>query len=314
MLIHIGYHKTATTWLQQRVFFNPDCEAFHPFAAEPERPRALTDHFVCGDEGAHPSAFSNNRADVTAAIAEIEQATRGQTGTPVLSDERLSGNPHSGGFDAARIAGSLYDHFPDARVLIVIREQRALTLSCYFQYLSIGGTGSLASYMQDRYDRRVPGFSFANIDFLPLVQRYRQLWGAERVTLLPYEMFTTEPRRFLEPLERIAGRTMDVQASEFDEKVNANHRPSAAHALRWLNLFRRHTSVNGYSPLATPSAQRVADAAFRMLSRFFSEARSRRLMTRLAAQVEACVGDRYRERNAALSALCGLDLSEYGYH
>ena len=313
MLIHIGYHKTATTWLQQRLFFNAECSAFYPFAADLERPRALAKYFVCDAEGALLSAFSNHRAELAATIEEIRQATRGRTGTPVLSDERLSGNPHSGGFDAARIAGSLHEHFPDAHVLIVIREQRSLTLSCYFQYLSIGGTRSLTTYMRDRYDGRVPGFSFANIDFLPLVRHYRQRWGAERVTVLPYELFAAEPRRFLAYVESKIGRTIDVPASEFEVKVNSNRRPGAAHALRWLNRFRRCSSVNDYSPLATPSARRVAEAAFQLLSRLFSDAGSRRLMTRLTAQVDARIGDRYRQSNAELSEICGMDLSQYGY-
>ena len=97
------------------------------------RPRALTKYFICCAEGALPSAFLTNHAEPAVAIEVIRQTTRGRTGTPVLSDKRLSGNPHSGGFDAARIAGSPHEHFPGVNILVVIREKRSLTLSCYYQ-------------------------------------------------------------------------------------------------------------------------------------------------------------------------------------
>ena len=43
--------------------------------------------------------------------------------TPVLSAERLSGNPHSGGYDSLQTAERLHRLFPQAKVLVVVREQ-----------------------------------------------------------------------------------------------------------------------------------------------------------------------------------------------
>ena len=102
MLLHVGYHKTATTWLQQNLFFAPGSETFHAFTPDVGRPRALTEYFLLAPDGGMLSAFDDNRAEIRAAVAAAHDATQGLPGTPVLSDERLSGNPHSGGFDAER--------------------------------------------------------------------------------------------------------------------------------------------------------------------------------------------------------------------
>jgi len=51
---------------------------------------------------------------------------------PVLSAERLSGNPDSGGYDSVHVAEYLAATFPEARVLIVIREQADMLVSRMF--------------------------------------------------------------------------------------------------------------------------------------------------------------------------------------
>ena len=50
---------------------------------------------------------------------------------PVISHERLSGYPHSGGHDSKEIAHRLAAVFPNAKVVIVIREQKSMILSNY---------------------------------------------------------------------------------------------------------------------------------------------------------------------------------------
>jgi len=313
MLLHVGYHKTATTWLQQNLFFAPGSETFHAFTPDVGRPRALTERFLLAPDGGMLSAFDDNRAEIRAAVASAHEATQDLPGTPVLSDERLSGNPHSGGFDAERIARALREHLPDAEVLIVVREQKSLTLSCYFQYLSIGGTRSLQNYAQDRYDRRVPGFALANLDFLPLVERYRELWGPERVTVLPYELFAESPRRFLDRLEHVVGHKIEVPHATTESRENANRRPGAAYSLRWLNRFRCCSSVNDFSPWSTPWTSALAEVAFRALAKLHLTASDGRVMRRLQAEIHAKIGDRFRASNAQLGELYGLDLARYGY-
>jgi hypothetical protein len=75
---------------------------------------------------------------------EFERCERGGL-IPMVSSERLSGNPHSGGYDSAVLAERLHQVFPGARVLVMIREQRSMILSSWAQYVRVGGACLLRS-------------------------------------------------------------------------------------------------------------------------------------------------------------------------
>ena len=50
-LIHIGYHKTATTWLQKKLFISGN-EFFEPISNQPKGQSSLSKHFIL-DEICH---------------------------------------------------------------------------------------------------------------------------------------------------------------------------------------------------------------------------------------------------------------------
>jgi hypothetical protein len=102
-LLHIGYHKTGSTFLQRCVFPEP---GFSLVA----RAKALRPTFVEGD----PFGFDARIARETFRSG-IERAQR-EGLVPVLSAERLSGNPHSGGYDSKQIAERLVRRLQVAHV------------------------------------------------------------------------------------------------------------------------------------------------------------------------------------------------------
>ena len=98
---------------------------------------------------------------------------------PVLSHERLSGYPHSGGFDSRAIAERLATVLPGARILIVVREQRSMIHSNYHQYVRDGGACPLHRYLQPPQPsmRRMPGFAAEFFAYDRLVETYRSHFG-----------------------------------------------------------------------------------------------------------------------------------------
>jgi hypothetical protein len=91
-----------------------------------------------------PFAWSPSKARETFETGIRDAAERGLV--PVLSAERLSGNPDSGGYDSVHVAEYLAATFPEARVLIVIREQADMLVSSYKRYVRNGGPGTLRQY------------------------------------------------------------------------------------------------------------------------------------------------------------------------
>jgi hypothetical protein len=309
-LVHIGVHKTASTSLQPELF-HFDSAFFCPLSRDrnPNSGKFIGKHFVRDRERYLLSSFEMNsgvvQEQVEAVLGEIDSGNR----VPVISYERLSGNPHAGGFDARTIADRIRAVFPEARIFCVIREQKDMILSTYFQYLKIGGTDSVRDYLTRSYDGRRPGFSPAAFNYLDLVAYYRDIFPPDKVLVLPYEMLRDGADGFL----RLLGDFTGTDLAELSARATVSHNPRKDDSLvpRFppLNLFRRKSSVNGYSPMCTAAGKFVLKGVDSLIP-----INNRKQVLRVKRQVEAIIGDRYASANRALSDLIGIELSNYGYY
>jgi len=188
-LIHAGYHRTASTWLQ-RGFFASLADVHRPSRA------AITQALIA------PHALHFDPGEARHRLAPTRQRV-------VLSMEALSGYPHNAGLNgclAKDVASRLQRTFPDAHVMFVIRSQPEVISASYAQYVRRGGTASPNAYLwpqeaQTRYRAdKAPRFSVEHFDYLPLLRLYRELFGAERVFVYLYEALRADPEAFLERL------------------------------------------------------------------------------------------------------------------
>jgi hypothetical protein len=136
LLIHSGYQKTGTTWLQKHLFNNPTIGFAKPFG-----PREISEALVFP----FPLTFDAEQCD--SYLAPPFQQARDDGLFPVLSRERLSGSLCGGGYDSKEIADRLVRVFPAAKILIVIREQRAMLLSSYQQTVKGSSCLSLKQFL-----------------------------------------------------------------------------------------------------------------------------------------------------------------------
>ncbi len=138
LLIHVGLHKTGTTWLQDRVFVNNKLGFDSPWG--PMASPAVAE-FMLVD----PLSF-----DAKATLARLGpdvDASRAKGYIPVLSHEGLSSRPVRGTYYAPTVAGRLHEVFPNARIVIGIREQKGMILSLYRQFVRNGGVYSLKQFI-----------------------------------------------------------------------------------------------------------------------------------------------------------------------
>lgn len=312
LLIHVGYPKTATTWLQTQLF--NDSEIFEPLSNQRTRFNSLAKLFSRDEEGYFLSPFRTNEENIRQETERLVQENPAlRTKIAVLSNERLSGDPHSSGFDAARIASTLPLVFPRAKVLIVIREQKSWLLSNYNQYLSVGGTLSLERYLNTKYDGKRPGFSPAHADFTPLVRRYHREYGPENVLVLPYELFCEEPQAFLAALGDLLGTQIPVDEARFGNVVNKKDCPFLLYYTRFLGPLLRSNSLNNFRGNSRFTRRSVK--AFRRIAGALTPTRlSVRLKQKQAAFIASWVGNRYEKTNRALARLIDRDLGRYGYY
>lgn len=304
LLIHIGLHKTGSTWLQQAIFNDPG----RGFTTEAGAPRhQLVHDFVLPDPLAYDATATRRLYDPYLETSVARRLTL------VLSHERLSGYPSSGGYDRSLIAQRLRDTFPEARILIVIREQRALIRSMYSQHITDGGNGTLDQflYRPERGIGRRPWFNFDMYRFDRLIDLYRSLFGADRVQVAAYETLNDDIQGFVDAISDFCG---NPKVSVADSRPQNRRRVWAMQEVqRRLNTWFYD---NELSPGAFLHVRRFA-ARFARSARYFRAivppAIDRRMHAALQRKVDRAVGDYFTRSNTMTAEMTGIDLNRIGY-
>ncbi|MCB0644166.1 MAG: sulfotransferase [Phaeodactylibacter sp.] len=310
-LIHIGYHKTGTTWLQQHLF-SEEALGFGHVIEPSERPQ-FSQEFILENE--LDFEVDNARKVLQDRCAALE--ARGKT--PVISAERLSGAFQAGGYDSAQIANRLKAILPNARILIVIREQRSMLFSAYVQYVRGGGPRKLDHYFRGprRAKGFLPSFGLEHFQYDRLVYHYQQLFGKEQVLVLPYEIFRKDPKAFTQEILGFCDLPTDVEQLDqlpFRQKVNQGY---SAVTLAWKRRYNRNfvdSSLNQgvWMPLPEGAEKRFVRTV-QGLEKLIPAALKNRQQAKLKQQIDRKVKGVYGSSNFRLQILTGLDLARYDY-
>lgn len=306
-LIHIGFHKTASTLLQRKLFMMEDLGFYVPASGRVGIHAAFITRF-----GLDPTP-----TDLIDTLRAEQAAAQAKGGTLVLSHERLSGYPASGGFDQGLIADRLAEAFPEGKVVMLIREQRQMIYSMYLQTITDGGTLSLKRFLRrpEPVLLRKPGFDLGYYEYDRVIEKYRAVFGAENVKVIAYEAFRDDGGVMARELTEFAlgpdaAARLDIAA--LTAPVN-RARPLAFQALRrQLNkLVRNQLNENGLLPIPNE----YVEYGFRKIMPVFEVLRpfDGMIKTRLKARVaETCAG-RYAASNARVEEMTGLNLGALGY-
>ena len=300
-IVHLGYHKTATTWLQTQVF--PRAVS-HDFV-----PRRTVQEAFLAPPGLH---FSPERA------AEV-LGLQGRDRPVLLSEENLSGYLHNGGlhgFLAPEVARRIRQVLPDARIVIFIRNQFEICRASYAQYVSGGGTWGPRRYFETaRHVRgaltrpwKAPVFEFEHFEYDRLVAHYDSLFGADRVHVYPYEWLRDRGAM----LARMAG-DLDLALDALPEGQDRANRSLGGFGLsvmRGVNLFTRQSVVNKDRIVDLPGGQVLRHGAKWLVGRLPG---FNRRPARLPAGVRQRIAEHYPQSNRRLLALRDLPLGELGY-
>lgn len=296
VLLHVGYHKTGTTFLQTGLFRDPATGFSAPWTSAEIRRTLVA-----------PTDFEFDPTRACEAFAPGLERAAPQGRVAVVSDERLSGSPHAGGYDTATLARRLAATFPRARVLVGIREQRQTVLSLWKQYVRDGGGASLRGYLQPRRPYEVPQFRFSHLEYHHSVSLYQELFGPDRVLVLPFEELASNPSGSHDRIAAFAGLP-PIKSGPMGERY-----PSlGALTLSLKRPFNRVFVRTSLSP-AAPLYLKDHERRFERLDRWLPRAPSRLLERRLRAYVATVVGERYAESNRVTATLAGLDLTALGY-
>jgi len=194
IILHVGLPKTASTFLQTRVFAALDQREI---CYNPERVIACI--IRSKKRGYSGASLLELRHCIAEELRQISQPR------VLLSYEQLCGNPWNGFSAFQEMTDFLSGLFPQATVILVLRRQDDWLLSLYKETLAMLHPVPPWRFFSSGGARGMP--NVWHYDFAGMHQHYRATFGAPRVHLLFFEELKLNPGAFIERLLRILGVT-----------------------------------------------------------------------------------------------------------
>lgn len=227
-VIHVGLHKTATTFLQREVF--PQLSDISLVT----RPYTQHNHAFNQMQYADESLYDAEK--VSKELEKISSDGR----RLLLSDESFSGKPVTFNYiNRSIIASRLKKLLPQSTIILFIRGQVDIIYSHYNQYVKTGGTKhinnfvwrskeeiSFDTFCKHRknipmdtlyYNTNCPSLHIDNFKYFEIIDLYKRLF--HRVEVLLYEDLVNEPRRIALRLSEVFKQPVDVTVPDHD-RVN----------------------------------------------------------------------------------------------
>lgn len=304
-IVHIGYHKTASTWFQG-VYYR----------------RVENLRYV--DRTLVKRAFlERGGLDFCPTRAREDLELRSSEEPVILCEEELSGHLHNGGlngFLSAEIARRLHATLPRARIVIFIRNQPEMIAACYQQYIRGGGTHPPARYLNPRrylYGAagnpcRTPRFTFAHFAYLPLIQHYENLFGRASVHVIPYEEFRRDAADFLTRFAKRFELAIDLESVSLQPRNVSYSRPIILLA-RIMNRFTYRSVGDKRYWVNVPNWYRRRKKILEFINnkRWFGSTPAAETLFGVdqVREIEAY----YRDSNRRLAEHTGLPLADFHY-
>ncbi len=255
--IHVGLHKTATTFLQNSIFpkLGETCYLSRPYTQLNHAFNKL-------------QYADDSRYDKQEFLVELSKLDR--FGKHLLmSDEMFSGVPHFNYINRSVIAQRLQSIFPNASIVLFLRGQNDLILSLHNSWVkNIGGTRTIDSFLKfpsrsfeyEEYDpSKIKAGNFggdtsayyfhhdnftlnlSNFFYYELVSLYKGLFKNVHVFL--FEDFLRDPIEVTKKLELILGDCfMDIDNKQLKERLNTSITRVDLEARRFRNAIQELTS------------------------------------------------------------------------
>lgn len=309
MLLHLGYPKASSTWLQERFFRFPEMGYWPIFPEKTDRAR-LNRLLV------YPDGYRSYDPALDDEVAARMAARPDPALVPVISAESLVGSAVDPNRSVGRlIADRLKTAFPEARVLVIIREQVSIIRSNYLYYIRGGGTFSIKRFLKRpaMFDTNV--WTTCHIDYFrydSLIDYYRDLFGAERVLALPFEILRRDPDAYVQAINGHAGVAGSGDVPDFSVVKGAIPTGSVP-MRRFMSKICSKNELNPFSALMPERAYwRLYAPTMRGYDRMM-RAMSFDRPDKLSRRISEIVGDHYVESNRRTAELTGHDLGALGY-
>jgi hypothetical protein len=305
LLIHVGYPKAGSTWLQKSIFTQEEAGFCSPWG---EIPSIAIEHIRVVDTFIFDEILSGLRAEYEEGMGNAR--SRGLI--PVLSYEHFLLDPLGGNSaDIREGARRISKLFPNGKILLIIREQKSIILSAYLEHLRRGVPAKIDRFIG--FDSiRKPGFGCAcPLDMFlydRIINYLYEIFGKDNVLVMPLEI--TRESQFPDALYSFLG----VESA--NEELFTMAKP-ARQARKSDYFFLRHLNYIGMSRYIRQSGdsflRKAAYGINQKLSPLIPDSVYKAKKKAMQNQIEGYIGDFFNESNSLTSDLIGIDLKTKGY-
>ena len=219
--IHIGMHKTASTYLQKAVF--PKMDNLN--VINQDVAPWFYDEFI----KVNSHKFDSN-IFLKEFIRKSDYTNKVGTNILAISEENLSGDIYSGQC-SKELMHRLKECFDDAQILIVLRNPVDYILSAYSNYVLHGGTKTIRNWLFGQETRF--GEILEKLHYSYLVNEYIETFGQEKVTVVLYEKMFDKEDGVFDFIKKFNLSCGPLKSG----RVNVGRSLLVNHVLSFLNFF-----------------------------------------------------------------------------
>lgn len=291
-LVHVGYPKCGSTFLQMQVF--QKIKSVRTVSADDSgNPllKAIPDIIYCDDiyyDGGKMASL------ISAMPPEIN----------TVSSEGFAGYSSSGsGAGTKVIAKRLHENFPSAKILIIIRNQKSMLNSLYMHDVRLG----FACGFDKWFEYCIGTYRSVSLRYSNLISCYHDVFGKENVIVCLFEeLFKKES---VNGILASAGFGVEgIDEIDFSSKSNSSYSP-LAHKITLILNRRIGTKLNcgsgflyGYWRYRLSKKVNSISAMIGMKNKDF-----------ITPEKESEIRRMYHDDNRVLESLLGRKLSDKGY-
>jgi hypothetical protein len=258
-ILHIGFPKTSSTWFQEN--FYPYIKSGYYMNRE-----AVQDLFL--SEGAFD--WNQNECQL-----KLKKLIEGKTDRIIICEELLLGRLRPGGvkhFVTREVGHRLKSIFPEATVVIFIRNQLDALASAYSQYIQSGGNYNIDTFL---HPERISGGDYNSLVLLgpdyflyhKAIDYYASLYGEENLFVFLYEEFRDSNSSFVTSFSKKLGISVDMDRVSFD-RVNEGYRALLVAPRKFFNAFTRKGPLNKYYLVHIPNADKIIRKIFATANKY----------------------------------------------
>lgn len=287
VLIHAAYPKTASTWFQTKFY-----------------PQVKNYTYIPRNNYRNHLLFSES----TSPLHNVFEKYRNEN--IIICEEGIMNIRDLKKNNPEVIAHRLAKTFPQAQIIIFIRNQIDLLISRYSQYIRQGGTATIEEMIQHLFNTG----KIEQWKYYDRINLYNKLFGQEAVKVYLYEEFNKDKLKFLKSFSKVYNLEIDLQKINF-KKINKGYNKNLLEIIRHINMLYNYregswTIHESHVITNVPFLHKITLPFFRFINKYMLTGKRIEIKN---VEVVKTLKNYFKDSNRKLQTEFNLNLEEYNY-